>query len=356
MSNKSELPGDLYGRQHTDRYIRFLDLLFKGNAVINRHLLRPVKSQPPKDRSFKVTVTATKKEADGVVSVRLESADGTPLPPWSAGAHVDLTLPSGLKRQYSLSGDPAQRTHYRIAVRLINKKGGSGEIHRLKKGTVLTVSGPHNAFPLVTDRPIHFIAGGIGITPLLAMIHHCERVGHNWRLTYTGRSRKSLPFIRELQALDSKRVHILSDEDNGTPDIAEILAQTPQDAAVYCCGPPPMLKAAYAAFEESPAFRIHTERFSPPPIVDGKPFQIQVGQGGPVLDVPDDQTALDVLTDHDPSTQYSCRQGFCGTCKVKVLSGEVIHHDSRLGEEERRRGDALICVSRSDNDRLVLDL
>jgi ferredoxin-NADP reductase len=293
------------------------------------------KRRPPVrtvDRNLSLAVETIRPEANGVVSLRL--ANGTPLPAWRPGAHLDLVLPSGLTRQYSLCGDPADRSHYRIAVRRIG--AASSEIHALAPGTRVTARGPRTAFPLVGAGPFLFVAGGIGITPILPMVRHAVARGADWRLVYTGRSRASMPFLDELP--DDDRVRIRPDTEYGVPASgAELLEDLPDGASVYCCGPVPMITSVRVDLALTGAKAIHFERFAPPPIVDGEPFQLVLRRSGQVLDVPAGRTALDVLLEARPGTPYSCRRGFCGTCAVPAAGG----------------GSMRICVDRATT---VLDL
>ncbi|WP_396126616.1 PDR/VanB family oxidoreductase [Amycolatopsis sp. FBCC-B4732] len=283
------------------------------------------------DRNLSLVVEAVRAEAEDVVSLRL--SNGTPLPGWRPGAHLDLVLPSGLVRQYSLCGDPSEKDHYRIAVRKIGV--ASGEVHALRPGARVTVRGPRTAFPFVGAGPFLFIAGGIGITPILPMVHAASAAGADWRLVYTGRSRESMPFLAELPADD--RVRIRPDTEYGVPASgAELLEGIPEKAAVYCCGPVPMIAGVRVDLALTSA-AVHFERFAPPPIVAGEPFRLTLRRSGQVLDVPGDRTALDVLLETRPATPYSCRQGFCGTCAVPTADG----------------GSMRICVDRGP---AVLDL
>ncbi|MGW5715978.1 PDR/VanB family oxidoreductase [Amycolatopsis sp. NPDC003865] len=267
------------------------------------------------DRNLPLVVESVEPEAEGVVSLRL--GNGGPLPGWRPGAHLDLVLPSGLVRQYSLCGDPSEKDHYRIAVRKIGV--ASAEVHALTPGTRVTVRGPRTAFPFVGDGPFLFIAGGIGITPILPMVHRAAANGADWRLVYTGRSRESMPFLDELPAGD--RVWIRPDTEYGIPASgAELLEDLPEGAAVYCCGPAPMITGVRVDLAAKRG-AVHFERFAPPPIVDGEPFQLTLRRSGQVLHVPGDRTALDVLLETRPATPYSCRQGFCGTCAVPAAGG-----------------------------------
>ncbi|MFJ7211339.1 PDR/VanB family oxidoreductase [Amycolatopsis sp. NPDC098790] len=267
------------------------------------------------DRNLHLVVEEVRSEAEDVVSLRL--ANGGPLPGWRPGAHLDLVLPSGLVRQYSLCGDPSEKDHYRIAVRKIGV--ASAEVHALEPGTRVTVRGPRTAFPFVGGGPFLFIAGGIGITPILPMVHTAAANGADWRLVYTGRSRESMPFLDELP--DDDRVWIRPDTEYGVPASgAELLEGLPEGAAVYCCGPVPMITGVRVDLALKNC-AVHFERFAPPPIVAGEPFRLTLRSSGQVLDVPGDRTALDVLLEARPATPYSCRQGFCGTCAVPTAGG-----------------------------------
>ncbi|MFI5584934.1 PDR/VanB family oxidoreductase [Amycolatopsis sp. NPDC051758] len=277
------------------------------------------KRRPPVravDRNLPLVIETVEPEAEDVVSLRL--ANGGPLPGWRPGAHVDLVLPSGLVRQYSLCGDPSEKDHYRIAVRKIGV--ASAEVHALTPGTRVTVRGPRTAFPFVGEGPFLFIAGGIGITPILPMVHRATALGADWRLVYTGRSRASMPFLGELP--DDDRVWIRPDTEYGIPASgAELLEDVPDGASVYCCGPVPMITGVRVDLALTGAKAVHFERFAPPPIVDGEPFQLTLRRSGQVLAVPGHRSALDVLLEERPGTAYSCRQGFCGTCTVPAAGG-----------------------------------
>ncbi|WP_371827665.1 2Fe-2S iron-sulfur cluster-binding protein [Amycolatopsis sp. WQ 127309] len=276
------------------------------------------KRRPPVravDRNLPLTVEAVRPEAEGVVSLRL--GNGTPLPSWRPGAHIDLVLPSGLVRQYSLCGDPTENDHYRIAVRRIGV--ASAEVHALRPGTRVVVRGPRTAFPFVGEGPFWFVAGGIGITPILPMVHRAAAAQADWRLVYTGRSRASMPFLDELARYD--RVRIRPDTEYGVPASgAELLDGMPDGASVYCCGPVPMIAGLRVDLALTTG-AVHFERFAPPPIVAGAPFTLTLRRSGRVLEVPGDRSALDVVREALPDTPYSCRQGFCGTCAVPTADG-----------------------------------
>ncbi|HVV11727.1 PDR/VanB family oxidoreductase [Amycolatopsis sp.] len=294
----------------------------------------------PVNRDLRLRVAKVRREAEDVVSLRL--TNGSPLPAWRPGAHLDLHLSSGLRRQYSLCGDPADRFSYRIAVRRIG--AGSAEVHSLAEGDEVIVRGPRNAFPYAPANRSLFIAGGIGITPILPMVRAATG---NWRLIYCGRSRESLPFLDEIARLDPARVRIRTDDVDGVPDVTDLLGGF--DGSVYLCGPAPMLDGIRRTHQGP----LHFERFAPPPVVDGRPFEVELSRSGDVLPVPADASALSVIQARLPGVSYSCRQGFCGTCRVRVLGGEVEHRGgATFGHTE---DSMLICVSRGCG-RIRLDL
>ncbi|MGW5381821.1 PDR/VanB family oxidoreductase [Nocardia sp. NPDC003963] len=298
-----------------------------------------------------VVVDEIAAEAADVVSLRLVRPDGAQLPSWRPGSHIDVFLPSGQQRQYSLCGDPADRHHYRIAVRRIpDGGGGSVEVHDLRPGAALRIRGPRNAFTFVDSAPAYlFLAAGIGITPILPMAHAAGRRG---RLVYLGRSRATMPFLDELPAGSEIR----PDDEAGPSDIPALLATAAPGAAVYVCGPPPVLEAAqHCMFDLNPTGSLHTERFSAPPVRDGQEFDLTLARSGRQVRVGATETTLDAIRRVRPDVVYSCRQGFCGTCKIGVSAGSVEHRDRLLTDGERA-GHMLTCVSRSAGGPLVLDL
>ena len=291
---------------------------------------------------------------------------GKDLPPWHPGAHIDVHLPSGLVRQYSLCGDPATPDVYRIAVRRIpDGGGGSIEMHDLGVGATVTTHGPRNAFPLTVPgygspaRQFRFIAGGIGITPILPMLGLAQRMGVDWSMVYAGRSRDSLPFVDEVSRF-GERIAIRTDDVSGLPAAEELLGDCPGGTAVYACGPAPMLTSIRSALVGRDDVELHFERFAAPPVVDGKEFTVSVASTGETVRVGADETLLSALTRAGVHASYSCQQGFCGTCRTRVLGvvgGAVDHRDTLLTDPERDSGMALICVSRADEDsHLTLDL
>jgi ferredoxin-NADP reductase len=305
-----------------------------------------------------VRVIETSTVATGVQLLRLVDPHGGELPAWEPGAHIDVVLPSGLIRQYSLCGSPQDLREYRIAVLLEPRgRGGSLEVHTdVTAGTELGIVGPRNRFPL-HDAPAYvFIAGGIGITPLLPMIEEAQRRGRPWRLVYGGRSRTTMAFLDRLAAWPDAAV--LPQDEVGLLDLPRLLPPD-QDALVYCCGPEPLLEAVRSHCDEHwPAGRLHVERFSAPEVVavpaESTAFDVQLGLDGPVLTVPAHRSVLDVLLDAGADVLFSCEEGTCGSCETEVLAGRPDHRDALLSREERESGLMLVCVSRSLDPRLVL--
>ncbi|MBA5225456.1 PDR/VanB family oxidoreductase [Streptomyces griseoaurantiacus] len=290
--------------------------------------------------------------ARDVVSLVLRGAEG-PLAPWEPGAHVDLRLPNWLTRQYSLCGDPADRETYRVAVRHERlSRGGSEYVHRfLRAGRPLEVSLPRNNFPLLPAPEYLFLAGGIGITPLLPMLRAAVGAGTPCSLVYAGGSAASMPFLEEVRSLAGDRVDILATGERGRPDLARHAAALGPDTLVYCCGPAPMLRAAEAVF---PAGRLHVERFRPEArgFAPDAPFEVECARSGGTLRVPADESLLDVLRHAGHAVPSSCREGVCGSCEITVLDGEPEHRDE-LGAPAGRM---YPCVSRALSPRLVVDL
>ena len=302
----------------------------------------------------RVLVTERTVPAEGVVQLRLE---GTGLPAWQPGAHLDLVLPSGLVRQYSLCGDPADTGTYTVATRLIEPggRGGSREVHdQLHEGTEIEIRGPRNRFPLVDAPAYVFVAGGIGITPILPMLRAAEAAGADWRLLYCGRSRATMPYLDQVekQGAPGRRVTVVAEDESGLPELG-FLAGVPAETAVYCCGPEGLMDAVAAALPAGRSPRL--ERFSPAATTDGDAFEVELRRSGRTVTVAPEQSVLAAVRSALPGVPYSCEQGFCGTCQQRVVEGEIDHRDELLTDAERADS-MLICVSRCAGGRLVLDL
>ncbi|MEV4645808.1 PDR/VanB family oxidoreductase [Saccharopolyspora sp. NPDC049357] len=339
-------------RSRPDRLMRVLHRVVSGVEWLHRNSRRHTGPPRPVDHDLTLVISRISAEADGVRSLRLTRPDGGALPAWQPGAHLDVLLPSGRKRHYSLCGPPGERRYYRIAVRrLADGAGGSREIHdELAEGDRIVARGPRNAFPFVAGRSYLFVAGGIGITPILPMVRTAATRGADWRLVCTGRSRASMPFLDELADLPADRVWIRPDTEFGIPAAGgELLAHAPLGASVYACGPVPMITALRLGLPGSTARGLHWERFSAPPIVDGRAFTVELTRSGRTVEVPADRTALDAIGEVLPDVAYSCRQGFCGTCQVPLLSGQV----RRRGRS--RSDDVAICVDRGQG-HIAVDL
>ncbi|MGW3492856.1 PDR/VanB family oxidoreductase [Streptomyces sp. NPDC001020] len=306
----------------------------------------------PRTRALRLRVARHENVADGVVRLRLT---GRELPRWEPGAHIDLVLPSGLIRQYSLCGDTADTSSYTVATRLVEDgRGGSREVHeQLREGTEVEVRGPRNRFPLVAAPAYVFVAGGIGITPILPMLRGLPPTAHR-RLLYCGRSRASMPFLDEIEKLGGDRVTVVAEDEDGRPDLDALFADVPAGAAVYCCGPEGLMTAVEARLPEGAT--LHMERFAPRATADGERcFEVELRRSGRMVKVPADSSVLAAVRAELPGTVYSCEQGFCGTCRQRVLEGDVDHRDELLTDTER--GDSmLICVSRALGERIVLDM
>ncbi|MGH3901907.1 MAG: PDR/VanB family oxidoreductase [Pseudonocardiaceae bacterium] len=357
MDTHLSVPPDLRGRQHPDRLFRALGTFVTGYEWLISGAYRRRPATQHVDRDLTLVVGEVCREAQDVRSFLLTASGGAELPAWQPGCHLDVLLPSGRRRQYSLCGDPADRASYRIAVRRIaDGAGGSRELHdSVSTGSTLIVRGPRNAFPYVPAAGHLFIAGGIGITPILPMAKQAAADGSQWQLVYIGRSRASMPFLDELTALDPARIRIRPYDRYGFPSGADLLEYASTGALVYCCAPAPLIASVRRDLPASAAEVLHFERFSAPPVLGGQPFEIALQRSNRVLTVPADRSALDVIREVAPDIAYSCQQGFCGTCRTRVISGEVNHRDRMLTDRERT-DTMTICVSRSRGGRIALDL
>ncbi|WP_216893151.1 PDR/VanB family oxidoreductase [Nocardia alni] len=313
--------------------------------------------------SDRLRVDEVRDESDGVRSLRLTGLAGQRLADWEPGAHLEIVLPSGLVRHYSLCGDPEDHSGYRIAVlREPNSRGGSAELHdAIGQGAELTVRAPRNHFALRPASSYLFIAGGVGITPILPMIVAAQRRSIPWRLVYGGRSRASMAFRERLAALGPDHVEIVPEDERGLPDLAGAIAAAP-NGLIYACGPEGLLRAVESETDaQGRRADLNIERFSA--ATDSSPaatvaaFEVELRRTGQVLAVAEDTSILEVVRQVLPGVASSCEEGFCGTCETRVLGGTPDHRDSLLSQEERAACDTMmICVSRAAGGRLILDL
>jgi ferredoxin-NADP reductase len=306
------------------------------------------------------TVADRIEAADGVVALVLQAGDRGSLPAWTPGAHIDLLLAPGLTRQYSLCGDPADRESWRIAVLCERAgRGGSAYVHdELRRGSPVRVRGPRNNFELVDADRLLFIAGGIGITPILPMIAAADESGTPWSLLYGGRTLRSMAFVEEL-ARYGDAVTIRPQDEYGLLDLESVLASPSPDTAVYCCGPEPLLGAVEQRCRAWSDDRLHFERFTPQSreYDADRPIEVELARSGLTFVVDADQSILDACLEAGVDIASSCEEGLCRTCETLVLAGRPDHRDSVLSEAERSAEDRMmVCVSRAHSDRLVLDL
>lgn len=312
-------------------------------------------------------VQAVRYEARGVHTYELCDPHGGKLPEFTAGAHIDLNLRNGLVRSYSLCNSPRERHRYLIGVqRDPSSRGGSRFIHdSVGVGDLVRVSPPRNNFELVEDDATFvLVAGGIGITPLLAMIYTLSEERRPWQLHYAVRKREQLAFLDELERIAAEssstgQASIHVDEEAGSVlALPALVNDAPDDAQLYCCGPAPMLDAFVASTAEVPEHRRHIERFTntEAPATEGG-FVVELAASGLSVDVAPGQTILDAVETAGVSVAYSCMDGVCGTCETRVLEGEPDHRDQVLTDREKASKEVImICCSGSNSPRLVLDL
>jgi ferredoxin-NADP reductase len=302
--------------------------------------------------------------AESVVALDLARPDNQDLPRWEPGAHIDLVLADGLTRQYSLCGDPRDSCVWRVGVLLDPKsRGGSRYVHEnLEEGATVRVRGPRNHFPLVDAPHYRFIAGGIGITPIVAMIEAVQQAGNDWTLLYGGRTRASMAFAADLAERYPERVTLWPQDERGLLDLESLLKDPEETTLLYCCGPEALLTAVEQQCAHWPPGILHIERFTAKaPTAEAaealESFEVVCHRSGVTLKVTSDISILEALEAADVPILASCYEGVCGTCEARVLEGTPDHRDSVLSEAERAAGQLMmVCVSRSRTERLVLDL
>jgi ferredoxin-NADP reductase len=316
-------------------------------------------------RTIRVLIAERVQEAKDIVRVVLHRPNGEPLPGFGPGAHIDLFLPNGLTRQYSLLNPCDGFDHYEIAVaKSAVSRGGSSYVHAaLGVGDALEIGEPRNNFSLQPDHEtFQFIAGGVGITPILSMIRHCEMRRWQWRLLYLARSRDCAAFREELEAFGPDRVRFhFDDEAGGLFDFRGSSFEVEPGVPIYCCGPSPVMQAVGEFSASHPHNPAYFEWFSAPEasgvasMTTG--FDIRLSRTGKLLRVPRDKSILEVLEAHGYDVPCSCREGMCRTCETTVIEGVPEHRDYVLSSAERAAGRTMmICVSRAHSPMLVLDI
>lgn len=309
--------------------------------------------------TLQVFVRTTSWDADDVLGIEFECVEGGVLPSWGPGAHIGLTLPAGI-RHYSLCGDPGDLKRYRIAVlRETTSRGGSEFLHEeLRPGHIVEITAPANHFTMQPASAYRFIAGGIGITPIIPMLSAAREQCVDWSLTYLGRTHYAMAFADELAALGEAAVLIPRDE-RERPALETLLAEPGPDERVYVCGPPSLVDAVFAAAADGgwDANRIHTERFLPVELEDdAEAFTFRTADNSPAVSVPAEESLVSVLERIGVEIESACREGICGTCRVGVADGEIVHRDAVLSEGERAQGNVMMaCVSRGRGE-LTLEL
>lgn len=316
---------------------------------------------PSPESSHSLTVIRIDEAAEGVRSLVLASADGSPLPPWTPGSHIDVTVGDDITRQYSLCSSPAEVGEWRIAVlREPVSRGGSEYVHdTLAVGDEVTIHGPRNHFALHDARRYIFIAGGIGITPIVPMVAAAAQAGVDFTLVYGGRKRSSMAFLEELSIYGDHLI-VWPEDEKGLIDLPGLLGEVHDDTLIYTCGPAPLLNAVEARSAHWPAGALHMERFAPkvfaePVALDQ--FEVELRATGVTLTVGPGQSILQKAREAGVDVFTSCEEGTCGSCETAIVEGEADHRDSVLSPAEQAENSCMmICVSRSKCAKLVLDL
>ena len=319
---------------------------------------------------MKVVVAGLTHEAQDVIGLELRDIQGSELPVFTSGSHIDVFLPNGICRQYSLANCPSERDRYVIGVGLAaSSRGGSSYVHQqLKVGDVLEISAPRSLFGLDTGASEHcFVAGGIGITPIISMIRHCQAMGQPWRLLYCVRSRSRAAFGWTLASMGQGVQLFVDEEAEGQrPALQQWLSDMPAGAHVYCCGPEGLMNAVESAAQAQGLDKkaVHFERFAPPEAAAAQQasagsteFTVVLHRSGQRIQVPADQSLLEALEGAGQCLPFSCREGMCRSCEIPLVSGEADHRDYVLSDEERAAHQCILpCVSRARSQELVLDL
>jgi len=312
-------------------------------------------------------ITRIQQEAESILSFELSHPDGIELPPFSAGAHIHVHIDDDLTRQYSLCNDPSETDRYVIAVlEEPDGRGGSQAMHALKEGQYVLVSGPDNHFPLAgRETKFHLlVAGGIGVTPMMAMIEELEKAGTPYRLHYCTRSPAQTAFLDRLKARIEVGTVVLH-HDGGKPenglDLADLLREYEVGTHVYACGPPGFMSAFNASVGAWPPHAVHQEYFTARELSeeekawDEQPFQVHLARSNKTLEVGAGESIVDSLREVGVEVQTECEDGYCGTCITRYLEGDPVHRDTVLDDDDREKY-VMICCARSRSKKLVLDL
>ena len=312
---------------------------------------------------LKLRVVDIVSAAKDVLVLSLRHPDGSTLPSFTPGAHIDVHLPTGIVRQYSLCNDSRQCDQYQVGVSLaVASRGGSSYIHEsLKVGDLVTVSAPRNNFPMNADAAKHvFFAGGIGITPIYTMIQWCVANDRPWHLYYLVRSRDRAAFLDALGAHAQNVTLHVDDEAGHVFDVRAAVAGLAASSHLYTCGPDPLMLAVEAAATDLPPANVHFEWFVPKVFAKSAcstAFTVTLASSGVTLDVPPEKSILEVLETNGIRVENSCREGTCASCETRVISGVPEHRDSVLSDDEKSCNETMmVCVSRALSKNLVLDL
>ena len=318
-------------------------------------------SAPAPEGLIEVRLAAVRYAARDTNLYEFRRPDETPLPPYEPGAHVDLHLPNGLVRNYSMTVARPEPGTYTFGIkRDPASRGGSRYIHdELRVGKTVRISPPRNNFPLKEDAAHSILlAGGIGITPIWCMVQRLVELKRSWTLHYACRSRPDMAFRDELAGLASTHFHFDDESGGKCLDVAAIVGAAAKDAHLYCCGPTPMLGAFEAATASWPREQVHVEYFTPKPSPAKRGgFTVELARSRQEFFIPEGKTILQVLLDEGVDVDYSCELGICGACEQRVISGVPEHRDSILTEEEQAENRrVMICCTGCKSERLVLDL
>ncbi len=310
-------------------------------------------------------------ETDDVISIELNPLGASPLPPFGAGDHIDLKLPNGLTKSYSLMNNPTESGRYVLGIlKDPQSRGGSKWLHeQLRVGMHLEISAPSNNFPLQENaKHTLLIAGGIGVTPIIAMAHRLKALKASFEIIYAAKSKRSAPFQEAISSFGVPVHWHFDDEASGPPDLHPLIQERVQKAAcsrdecqLYACGPEPMLNAFLNACKDLSLKNANIERFKPVEVLASaqikRAYTVVLKKSNKTIEVTPEMSLLQALRHHDIEVDTSCEEGVCGACETRVLSGEPEHLDCVLSDQEREKNTVMmVCVSGCKSERLELDL